>query len=241
LSIAGAGLLAVPSFAVITVPRNSDTIVDAAGILAPQFRAQLSASLQQYQREHGPQIQVLTVADLEGEPIENFAIRVADQWKTGDKTQDNGVLLLVAVQDHAVRIEVGQGLEGQLPDAAAGRIIQNTIVPLFKQGRFEEGVLSGAGAIAQTLGAELTGAPVRTNRRRGRRSPSGNLFTFLILAFLIFPRLLGGRRRGGGSGLLAAMILSQGMRSGGGFGGGGGGFSGGGGGGFSGGGASGSW
>lgn len=231
--------MSLPAFAEIAVPRHSDAVVDDAGILAPAVRAQLSASLQRYRRDHGPQIQVLTVADLEGEPIESFSIRVVDRWKLGDKNRDDGVLLLVAPKSRAVRIEVGQSLEGRLPDALTGRIIQDAIIPMFREGRFDEGVLSGAQAIARTLGAELTGAPVPAGGRRGQPSPLGNLLSLLFLLLIIFPRMLGGRRRGIGAGLLTGLVIGRGMSSDDGFGGGG--FGGGRGGGFSGGGASGSW
>ncbi len=243
LSLLGS-LWASPVFA-LEVPKLTGPVVDLAGVLSRSDQAKISASLRQFQRKVGPQLQVLLVPKLEDETIESYSIKVVDAWKLGAQGKDNGVLLLVATQDRKVRIEVGRGLEGDLPDALAGRIIRAGILPFFKQGQTGTGVLVGLGMIAESVGGKLENIPT-PRMDRVRRGGGMNLGFLLFLGiFLIGPTLFGRGRRGGvGTALLGGLLLGSlmGGGRGGGFGGGsfGGGF-GGGGGGFSGGGASGSW
>lgn len=226
----------------LEVPKLTGPAMDLAGVLSPADQTKIAASLLQFQRSYGPQLQLLVVPALEDETIESYSIKVVDKWQLGTKAKDDGVLLLVATGDHKVRIEVGQGLEGDLPDALAGRIIRAGIIPFFKQDQFSAGIVTGLSMIAESLGGKLENIPAPRLNTNNRSSGSGLGFLFYLLVFLIGPILLGGRRRGGvGTALLAGMFLG-GMGGGrGGFGGGGGGGFGGGGGGFSGGGASGSW
>jgi uncharacterized protein len=184
------------------------------------------------------------VPKLEDETIESYSIKVVDAWKLGAKDKDNGVLLLVATQDRQVRIEVGRGLEGDLPDAAAGRIIRAGIIPFFQQDQIGAGVLVGLSLIAESIGGKLEGIPA-PQMRRAKRGGRMNLGYLLFLGFfLLGPSLFGRGRRGGvGSALVGGTLLGSLMGGGrGGYSGGlgGGGFSGGGGG-FAGGGASGGW
>jgi len=232
-----------PAYA-LDVPKLTSPVVDLANAISATDKTKISASLVQFQKQYGPQLQVLIVPSLEGESIEGFSIKVVDKWQLGQKGKDDGVLLLVAIQDRQVRIEVGRGLEGDLPDALAGRIIRAGILPFFKQGQTSAGILVGLNMIAESIGGKLENIP-QPRLRKTQRSKEGNLgFILFIIFFLIGPSLFGRRRRGGiGSALLSGLLLGGMMGSGrggsGGFGGGG--FSGGGGGGFSGGGASGSW
>jgi uncharacterized protein len=99
---------------------------------------------------------VLTVASLEGESIEEYSIRVVDSWKLGQKGKDNGVLLLVARDDRKVRIEVGRGLEGDLPDITCGSIIRKQVLPRFKEGDYDAGVIDGVQAILAAIGGSYT-------------------------------------------------------------------------------------
>lgn len=226
----------------LEVPRLTSPVVDLAGVLSRSDRTKISASLLQFQRKYGPQLQVLVVPKLEDETIESYSIKVVDKWKLGTKGKDNGILLLVATQDRKVRIEVGRGLEGDLPDALAGRIIRAGIIPFFKQGQTGAGVLVGLGMIAESVGGKLENIPTPRMQRVKRRGGMNLGYLLFLGFFLIGPTLFGRGRRGGmGSALLGGMLLGSlmgGGRGGGGFSGGG--FSGGGGG-FSGGGASGSW
>lgn len=241
LSLLGA-LWANPVFA-LDVPEHSSPVVDLAGVLSRSDQAKIAASLLQFQQTYGPQLQVLVIPSLEDETIEGYSIKVVDKWKLGAKGKDNGVLLLVATESRKVRIEVGRGLEGDLPDIIAGRIIRTGIIPFFKQGQTGAGILVGLGMIAESVGGKLENVPAPSLRKQKRSTGSLGYLLFIGL-FLIGP-LFGRRRRGGvGSAVLSALLMGAAMsggRHGGGGGFGGGGFGGGGGGGFSGGGASGSW
>ncbi len=240
LSLLGA-LWANPVLA-LEVPKHTGPVVDLAGVLSRGDQAKIAASLLQFQQTYGPQLQVLVVPSLEGESIEGYSIKVVDKWKLGAKGKDDGVLLLVAIESRKVRIEVGRGLEGDLPDVIAGRIIRTGIVPFFKQGQTGAGILVGLGMIAESAGGKLENVPA-PRLRQAKRSKGSLGYLLFIGMFLIAPLFGGRRRRGGvGSALLGGLLMGaalSGGRHGGGFGGGG--FGGGGGGGFSGGGASGSW
>jgi uncharacterized protein len=229
------------------VPPLAGPVVDTAGLLDPGAARRLE-SLARAARAgeggHGVQLQYLLVRSLEGEPIEDYSIRVAEAWKIGSKGRDNGVLVTVAVEDRSVRIEVGGGLEGGLTDVQASRIIRATIVPAFREGRFGEGLYDAGVQILSALGALPRDVTARGRARGVTGLPTGAgallaLFVVLWIVGSVF-RGFGPRRRrhlwwGGGP-----WIGGGGWGGGGGFGGGGGGWSGGGGG-FSGGGASGKW
>ncbi len=216
-------------------------MVDAAGLLDAGAERRLEALSRAARAEGGGvQLQYLLVRTLEGEPIEDYSMRVAEAWKIGTKGKDDGVLVTVAVDDRAVRIEVGGGLEGGLTDVQASRIIRGAIAPAFRAGQYGDGLYDAGVQILSALGA----LP-KDVARRSARSPAPVHFSSLaVVAFFVIVFLLrvfsgfGPRRRrslwwGGGP-------WTGGGFGGGGLGGGGGGWSGGGGG-FSGGGASGRW
>lgn len=207
---------------------------DDAGILSAQTVAYLEQSLRAFEDSTSNQIAILTVPDLEGESIDQFGIRVAEAWKLGTADRDNGVILLVAVHDRKMRIEVGQGLEGPLPDAICNRIIRNEMAPAFRRKQYDDGVIAAIEGIRQAIKGEYTGSGPR---KSGRRSmPAGLLILLIVIILIMRSRGHGGRGSGWSSG--------RGWYGGGGWGGGsGGGFSGfsGGGGSFGGGGSSGSW
>jgi len=237
-------VLALPLCA-FDVPRLTGPVVDRAGMLSAPAERQISSALQRlHQQPDGAQIAVLTVPDLGGETIEQASIQVVDAWQLGSEAGDKGILVMIAKDEHRIRIEVGQGLEGDLPDAYAKRIIDEAMTPLFRTGSVGEGILVGVYQIAQRVHPDLDVAPLfqgaqRRNWQTSHRNRRGgvSLIPLLFLGLLLFA----GRGRGGG--LLAGMLLGSMVGRGygrGGFGGGGGGF-GGGGGGFSGGGASGGW
>ena len=209
-------------------------VVDQAGLLSPQDKAQLTNALVAIKQQTGNEIAVLTIPSLDGESLEGYSLKVAEKWKLGSKEKDNGVLFLIAINDRKMRIEVGQGLEGDLPDARAGQIIR-AIGPYFKRGEYKTGIVLGVSHIAKNIGVELKNAPRVRNKRAGKSNSGLFLISILILSFIF-------RGRGGGglmSGLLLGSMMGGSSRrsSGGSFGGG----SFGGGGGFSGGGASGGW
>jgi uncharacterized protein len=221
------------------VPALTGPVVDRAGLLSGAEADRLGQRLLRIrQAPGGPQIAVLLVRSLEGEPIEAFAIRVAEAWALGSRERDDGALLVVSVEDRAVRIEVGQGLEGDLPDAIASRIIRGVIVPAFRAGRHYDGLLTAVDAIATAAGVtELPPGGAPAMRRLPPSAGRTSLFTLLIILAVLMSIL---RKFSG-------FTVHRGSRwrhsghfggLGGGFGGGG---FGGGGGGFSGGGASGRW
>lgn len=246
-----AGISAFPQVPIPARPTNY--VTDLAGIVSLEAESALNGYLRRFEQLTTAQIFVLTIQSLEGEPLEDLSVRVAhDMWKIGQAEKDNGVLLLVSLQDREMRLEIGYGLEGVLTDALSRRIIERDMVSYFRQGDYSNGIVSAVGTIARTIAADAgieldaDAAPsgARAPQRRGSRGEESTtiqkIFSVLlviagIFLFIKYPRLFillllmsGGGRRGGWGG-------------GGGFGSGGGGFSGGGGGGFGGGGASGSW
>jgi uncharacterized protein len=209
-------------------------VVDQAGLLSPQTKAQLTNALVAIKKQSGHEIAVLTIKSLEDESLEGYSMKVAEKWMLGSREKDNGVLFLISINDRKMRIEVGQGLEGDLPDARAGQIIRS-IKPYFKRGEYKSGIVLGVSQIAENIGVKLKNAPRVRNRRTSKKGSGLFIIVILVLSFIF-------RGRGGGgvmTGLLIGSALGGRRSSGGGFGGGGGSF--GGGGGFSGGGASGGW
>ncbi len=241
------------SFAEVSIPSTpADYVVDLAGIIDANIEAGLNRYLMELEQETSAQMVILTIKNLEGAPIEDLSITIAhDKWKLGQKGKDNGVLLLIALQDRQYRFEIGYGLEGLLPDSFVGGVGRQYIVPNFKQGDYSKGITSATlvviNKIATDMGVEITGMPKLRIRpsypgnRMERKKPTlfGSILSILFFIGLIYlfirhPRLL--------VFLLMFSMLSGGRRSGWGGGGGfGGGFGGGGGGGFGGGGASGGW
>lgn len=202
-------ILAVVSssaFAQLTVPEHGGYWVhDDAQVLSAQARAELEATLKAERDATSNQIAVLIIPSLEGEDISAFGIRVADAWKLGTKDNDNGVILLIAIKERKVRIEVGQGLEGALTDALSSRINRNEIAPHFRQGDYEGGVKAGVTAIIQAIkGQYVNNDPPK--RKRGGRSP----WTTIIVIIIIL--VIASRRGGGGlGGYWAAGMLMGGM------------------------------
>ncbi len=218
-------------------PLNNQRVHDDAGVLSPSTVAYLEQSLRAFEDSTSNQLAILIFSSLEGEDIAQFGIRVADSWKLGTKGNDNGVILLVAINDRKVRIEVGQGLEGPLPDAVCNRIIRNELAPSFRRGDYEGGVVSTIEAIRKAIKGEYKG----TGPRKSRRGlPAGFIVLLIIILFAMRRGNRGGRGGGwsAGTGFLLGSALGSMGRGGGG--GGFGGFSGGGGS-FGGGGSSGSW
>lgn len=133
------------------VPPLEGRVVDGADLLTPATEAALTERLTAHETETTQQVAVLTVPSLGGETVEAFGLRVAETWALGTAEADNGVLLLIARDERALRIEVGYGLEGQLTDVQAGRIIRHTIAPHFRSGDYDAGVLAGTEALLATL------------------------------------------------------------------------------------------
>lgn len=138
------------------VPGYSGYVNDYASMMSAATRAKLEKDLHAFDLSDSTQVAILTIDSLEGDALEDFSIRVVDQWKIGQKGKDNGVLFLAVKNDRKMRIEVGRGLEHLLTDLAAGRIIDRVVAPSFKAARFDEGFEAGALAIMQTIRGEYT-------------------------------------------------------------------------------------
>ena len=127
---------------------------DDAHALKQETVDQLEKELKTYEDSTSNQVAILIVQSLDGDVLEEYSLRVAEKWKLGTKNKDNGVLLLVAVDDHKMRIEVGQGLEGVLTDAQSSRIIRNEIAPEFRRGDYDAGVKAGIDGIVKAIAGE---------------------------------------------------------------------------------------
>jgi uncharacterized protein len=257
----GAGTLLLFSFALadaqVAVPPLSAQVTDLTGTLSGGAVTRIEAKLNAFAANKGSQITVLIVPSTQPEEIEQFGIRVADAWKIGRKGIDDGAILIVAKNDRRVRIEVGRGLEGALPDAIANRIIAEAITPHFKLGDYDGGVEAGVDRIISVVNGEPLPEPDKKWERHGGL---GNMLPLLLVVVVVagsvlravFGRLFGSIATGGlaggivwllshllpigiGAGVVAFLfaMLAGGSRGGwssggGGFGGGLGGFGGGG-------------
>ena len=179
LALAASAALAASEF-----PELTGRVVDNAHLLSPAVQQQLTQQLETLEAQTSDQLVVVTVPDLRGAPIEDYGYKLGRQWGIGQKGKNNGALLIVAPKEHKVRIEVGYGLEGTLTDAQSSVIIQSIMLPQFKQGRVEQGIVSGVAAITQVLaGKPLEVAPpqVVTSVHSGG---SGGIILFIFVLIL---------------------------------------------------------
>lgn len=232
-------------------PTLTGRVVDQARLLSPEAETALTAKLEALERDTSDQLVVVTVDSLQDREIEEYGYQLGRAWGIGQADDDNGVLLIVAPEERKVRLEVGYGLEPVLTDALSALIIHNEILPAFREGYFERGILQGVDAIEAQLRLDPAEAQARAAAAVAPKAnaPIGPMIMIAIIFFLLFTSVIGGLARGGrgrrGSGVGPILIwaASEAMRGsgrGGGSSWGGGGF-GGGGGGFGGGGASGGW
>jgi uncharacterized protein len=244
--------LSAALFAAEAPPRPTKYFNDYAGMVSAQTAERLERTLEDFEKQTSSQILVAIFPKLpDNSALEDFTIRVAEGWKPGQQGRDNGAILFIFRDDRKMRIEVGYGLEGPIPDSVAASIINNEITPRFRAQNFDGGVTAGVTALLQAARGEYkgTGTTVASRRSRGTRG-----FPIIFIVLFVLMILLSGfhrrgtvyhrRRRnywgGWGAGLGGLGGWGGGRSSGGGSWGGGGGFSAGGGG-FGGGGASGGW
>lgn len=147
----------------IAVPPLTGHVIDLTGTLSVEQKAALEQTLAAFEATKGSQLAVLMIPSTAPEAIEQYALRVAEQWKLGRKKVDDGVILVVAKEDRALRIEVGYGLEGALNDATSKRIISETILPRFKQQDFYGGIGAGVGQIIRVIEGEPLPSPARAS------------------------------------------------------------------------------
>lgn len=213
-------------------PENDGWVTDLANLLSASQEAELESLLESYSAGSGHEVALLTLPSLEGRPIEDVALRVFREWGVGDKDEDDGLLLVIAQKDRRMRFEVGYGLEGVLPDALCGRIIESVIAPEFRRERYYEGIRAGLLRAQEAIGGDYAELD-RAAPDHGIGAAACQLALVGFFLFLVFASKRG--RRAGGLGadgglspwLLATLLQSAG-RSHGWHGGGGGGFSGGG-------------
>lgn len=201
LALAGAWL-AAPLAAQPQFPELSGRVVDRADILTPEAEAQLTAKLAALEAQSQRQLVIATIPDLQGYDISDYGYQLGRAWGLGDETRNDGALLIVAPNDRKVRIEVGYGLEGYLTDALSSLIIQNQILPAFRDGDYPAGIVAGTDAIiAQLQLPPEEAARVAAEAGAARTSDGGFPFGVLIwlgflLLFFIVPIFAGrGRRR----------------------------------------------
>ncbi len=188
------------------VPKLQARVTDLAGVLTAQQSANLEARLKALEESDSTQVAVLIIPTLEGEALEDYSVRVATAWRLGQKGRDNGALLLIAMKERKVRIEVGYGLEPTLTDARCSQIIQNDILPRFREGQFYEGIETGVDAITQVVRGVYQ--PTSAGSRSTSRRSGGSAINWLIVLFfplvwiLSFTGKWGGGIIGAGAGAL---------------------------------------
>jgi uncharacterized protein len=205
--------LLLPVWAQVAVPPLKTRVTDLTGTLKPEQASALEQMLADFEKRKGSQIALLMVPTTQPEAIEQYALRVAEQWKIGRQKVDDGAILVVAKDDRTVRIEVGYGLEGALNDATASRIIREVVVPRFRENDFFGGVSAGLDRMMRVIDGE----PLPEATRAAPRVDGGLLQmlpVLLILALVIgallrrlFGRFFGSLATGGAVGALAWLLV----------------------------------
>jgi uncharacterized protein len=241
-------VLLTPAWAAPKFPALTGRVVDDAGILSSDTKAGLTEKLAALEQKTSRQLVVVTVPSLQGYEISDYGYQLGRAWGIGQAKLNNGILFIVAPNEHRMRIEVGYGLEPIITDAFSSVVIQTQVAPKFRAGDFNGGVVAGANALIEQLSLDTSEAEKRAAaaqqqlQQRGHDDGGGGLVGFLVILFIFIAI----SRIFGGWGLLPFLFMGGGRGGGGGWSGGGGGWSGGGGfggggGGFGGGGSSGSW
>jgi len=163
----------------VDIPELTGPVVDKVGVLSSDFQAQLTSRLLTFSRDRGSQIGVLIVRSTKPEEIEQYSIRVVDKWKLGREKFDDGALLIIAIDDRRLRIEVGYGLEGAIPDIKAKRIIEEIIKPRFKSGDIPGGVLAGIDSIEGLIKGEDLPSPIQST------DSNANFIGYAIIFFTV--------------------------------------------------------
>ena len=191
----GVMLIAVSAWA-LDVPPLTGRVVDLAQVLPADVAASLIRDLEAHEAKTSNQVAVLILPSLEGEPLESFSHRVATTWKLGQKGTENGVLLLLALRERKVRIEVGYGLEGTLTDLRSAHIIRQEIVPRLRSGDLPGGIAAGARAILDTIEGTYKADEVLPGHARSGQEPPA--LEYVIIGIVV--------------GTLAGIVLSHGLQ-----------------------------
>ena len=238
---------AVADVGAFVAPTLGGPVNDQVSLLPEDDARRLESRLRRFQAKTGHQFALLIVPSLGGLPIEEYSLKVAEAWRLGDKTRDDGLLMIIAQQDRKMRIEVGYGLEGDIPDAIASRVIREVLRPAFQRGQYAYGIAAAFDVLIRAAGGDGEEAPQAPVQPRHTTHGGGGGIPFFLIVIVLFVIVNvvsrgSGRRRPGYFGPVGG--FGGGGFGGGGFGGGGGGDGGGfsgGGGDFGGGGASGDW
>jgi uncharacterized protein len=185
-------VMAAAAAGALDVPPLTGRVVDRAQVMPAELAAQLTRELEAHEARTGNQVAVLILPSLDGEPLESYSHRVATTWELGRKGTDNGVLVLIALRERKIRIEVGYGLEGTLTDLRASRIIRQDMVPRFRAGDVPAGVAAGVRRVLESIDGHGSDG---TTPERPAALPSGG--NYLLVGILV--------------GTLAGLILSQGL------------------------------
>ncbi len=185
-----------PLLAETAVPPLQARVTDQVGLLDAAARQALEAKLAAFEQAKGSQIAVLIIASTQPDSIEEYSIRVVDAWKLGRKGVDDGVLLMLAMQDRSMRIEVGRGLEGAIPDAIAKRVIAEVMTPYFKRGEYAAGIDAGVSALIKLVDGEPLPEPETLSDGLGSLGDASPALLLLVVFVggilrLVFGRLVG--------------------------------------------------
>jgi uncharacterized protein len=189
-------LLGAAASAQVAIPRFEGLVVDLTGTLTAQQQAALDEKLTALQARKGSQLAVLILPTTQPEDIAQFGIRLSDAWKVGRAKEDDGAILIVAKGDRTLRIEVQDGLEGVLTDATSSRIINETIVPLFKQGDFYGGIDAGVDQMIRLVDGEALPPPDKAWQKKSARDLPGPALVFGAFAIFSMLRAFFGRGLG---------------------------------------------
>jgi len=203
-AVVSMALFVVPLFAFgIEYPQPVGHVTDQAGILSSDERSALESKLVSLKEQTGNEIAILTIQSLEGEPIEDYAVEVFERWGVGQKEKDNGLLIVVARDDRAVRIEVGYGLEGVINDATAGRIIREHVVPAFQRGAYAKGLIDAVNVIQSAIASPTAGE--RPPVSHEQVEAIGNAFPFILVIFMYVASFLARSKRWWPGGVIGAV------------------------------------
>lgn len=181
-------------------PNPPKLVNDFTGKLTAEQVNQLEQKLVALDESTSNQIAIVIINSLDGYDIQEYATKLFREWGIGNKKNNNGVLILAALGDRKLRIEVGYGLEGAIPDITAGSIIRNTISPAFKQGRFYDGLNAATDDLAKAASGEYK-IP-REKKGKGKGTSGGSILGFIIILFVVLI-IVGNSGRGGGGGMVS--------------------------------------
>ncbi len=213
-------VLSLPSLASASFPKPQGFVNDFASVISAETKGKMESMLVAFQGQTGIEVAVVTLPSLDGEPIENAAVKLFQEWGIGKKGRDNGALFLIAPVERKTRIEVGYGLEGAINDALAGRLLDEAVLPKFREGDMDAGIASGAIAIVDTISKKEgiafdaasafgSGAPVIYGKEKEKSGPLQKIFKIIVMIIMIivfirhpwlFLLVMSSGRGGGGGG-----------------------------------------